>query len=108
MVELHKGAFYKALFYFRKFQKLDLNIQQTFKVCGPHRELKYLTFAASANTKSIVLVLYFSAKTALNAGTTYDLDAQTGDKGLLPTILLCCGLIYGKIQNFDITRSSFV
>ena len=53
----------------------------------------YLTFIVgtfvessqcSASTKSNVLVLFFSDKTALNANAMFDL----GDKGLLPTILL--------------------
>ena len=45
--------------------------------------------AANDGTKLSVLVLFSTAKMALNASVTFNQGAHVGDKGLLPSKLLC-------------------
>ena len=66
--------------------------------------------AASAGTKSRVLLLFGYTQTALNADATFEFHPHECGKGLLPTILLrpqvCQGLVY--MQDPVIMRDRLV
>ena len=62
---------------------------EEYKTRSYNRDIRVHLFrAASAGTKSSVLVLFGYAQTTLNADATFEFHPHECDKGLLPTILL--------------------